>query len=372
MNGQIATLIVPCDHQWAECIGEVASPAYSQVSFETNAVADAINLLKNSKRAALLLGEQALSEHGLRMAARIKAATGCDLLANTFPSYVERGASLPDVSRVPYFPEWALPLLTKYEAIVLVGAREPVSMFAYQGSPSNLLKDVPHKLTLAAENHNPVAALECLADSLKAPVVVSSTGDGEVRRPAIPQGELTPDKACLVIAALQPEGAVIVDEGLTTSLTYYSLGATLPYHTVLNVTGGSLGYGMPCALGAAIACPDRPVINIQADGSAMFTVQTLWTQAQKKSNVTTLICSNRSYALLKFELARAGIKNPGKSVSALVDLDRPTINWLKIAEAQGVPGVSVNTAERLAHELAKALAEPGPHLIEMVLGPRSG
>jgi acetolactate synthase-1/2/3 large subunit len=373
MKGQIATLIVPSDYQLSECDAtEVALPAYSPVSFETNAMTNAVQLLKKSQRAALLLGGQDLSERGLRAAARIKMATGCDLLANMLPSYIERGVGLPDVTRIPYLPDLALKLLSKYEAVVLVGAREPVTFFGYRGFPSYLLQNVPHRVTLAAENQNALAALESLADALRTPEPAYTASGSAVQRPAIPQGELTALKACTVIAALQPEGAIIVDEGNTSSGGYFPLGASLPRHTVLTITGGALGYGMPCALGAAIACPDRPVIDIQADGSAMYTVQALWTQAHERVNVTTLLCSNRSYGILKMELARSGIKTPGPKVLDLIDFDRPAINWVKMAESQGVPGVSVATAEGLARELSKALAEPGPHLIEMVLALRTG
>ena len=172
---------------------------------------------------------------------------------------------------------------------------------------------------------------------------------------------------CLTIAALQPEGAIIIDEGLTTSFSYYSVSADSAPHSFITIAGGSIGYGMPCAAGAAIACPERPVINLQADGSAMYTMQALWTEARQGLNVTTLICSNRSYNILKVELLRAGVKSTGPEASSLVELDRPEINWVKLAEGMGVPAVSVDTAEALAREFRKALSEPGPHLISMIL-----
>jgi len=185
--------------------------------------------------------------------------------------------------------------------------------------------------------------------------------------PSIPQGELTAEKACLTLAAVQPEDAIIVDEGITTSFGYYPLSRGLRPHAYLSIAGGSIGYGMPCAVGAAVACPDRPVINFQADGSAMYTLQALWTEAREALSVTTLICSNRSYNILRMELTRAGITVTGTNALSLIDLDCPALDWVKIAEGMGVAGVSVNTAEGLAYELGKALSEPGPHLIEMVL-----
>jgi acetolactate synthase-1/2/3 large subunit len=169
------------------------------------------------------------------------------------------------------------------------------------------------------------------------------------------------------LAALQPEGAIIVEEGITSAGPYYAVSALSPPHTVLALTGGAIGQGMPCAVGAALACPDRPVINFQGDGSAMYTPQALWTQAREKLNVTTLICSNRSYDILKLEMARAGYAPLGETASALTDLGTPPLDWVKLSLGMGVPAVSVASAEDLARELAEALREPGPHLIEMVL-----
>jgi acetolactate synthase I/II/III large subunit len=169
------------------------------------------------------------------------------------------------------------------------------------------------------------------------------------------------------LAALQPENAIIVDESVTASATYYSMATAATPHTVLGQNAGSLGLGMPCAIGAALACPDRPVISFQADGSAMYTMQALWTQAREGLNITTLMCSNRSYDIIKLELARAGHVPAGKNALALTDLGNPPLDWVNISKGMGIPAVSVDTAEGLARELTRALVEPGPHLIEMVL-----
>jgi acetolactate synthase-1/2/3 large subunit len=169
------------------------------------------------------------------------------------------------------------------------------------------------------------------------------------------------------VAALQPEGAIIVDEGLTTSGRYYSMAAGLPPHTILPLTGGAIGYGMPCALGAALACPERPVINFQADGSAMYTVQALWSQAREGSNITTLLCSNRSYRTLLGELRTAGVEKPGKNAQILTALRDPVIDWVSCARGLGVPAISVSDVSGLADALKRSLTEPGPSLIEMVL-----
>ena len=374
LRGQIATLIVPSDCQTAQVPPTETSILRSAPqSVDQQRVEQAARLLRRSGRAALLLGGQGLREKGLQAAARIQAATGCALLAGTFPGYVERGLALPDAVRIPYFPEPALDLLSRYDAFVLAGARAPVTFFGYEGIPGHLISPGQERLEMTEGDQDAADALEALADVLGAPSWhdVARRVDAGRESLAVPEGDLTPESACQTIAALQPEGAIILDEGLTAATTYYPLTAASPPHTFLTVTGGSIGYGMPCAVGAALACPDRPVINVQADGSAMYTVQALWTQARESLNVTTLIASNRSYNILKLELDRAGITSPGPNTRSIIDLGRPDIEWPNLARGMGVPGVTVTTAEGLARELQRSLAEPGPHLIEMVLAART-
>ena len=176
----------------------------------------------------------------------------------------------------------------------------------------------------------------------------------------MPSGELTAEKACLTLAALQPENAIIIDEAVSTRYSYFPLAAGLPPHTMLAAAGGSLGYGIPCATGAAIACPERPVIDLQADGSALYTVQALWTQAREGLNVTTLICSNRSYRILQMELHRAGITSYGPNTQRLTELANPSMNWVQIATGFGVPGVTVGTPKALPESLARPLMTQVP------------
>jgi thiamine pyrophosphate-dependent acetolactate synthase large subunit-like protein len=178
----------------------------------------------------------------------------------------------------------------------------------------------------------------------------------------------TDNKVALILAALQPENAIIVNESITSGGAYLPLAVSSPPHTLLMLPGGAIGYGIPCAVGAAIACPLRPVINFQADGSALYTLQALWMQARESLNITTLICSNRSYNILNIEFSRSGITSPGRYAQTLTDLSNPTIDWVQISKGMGVPAVKVDTCEVLSKELKKALNEPGPHLIEMCLG----
>jgi len=302
-------------------------------------------------------------------AGHISAMTGCDLLTETFPGFVERGAGLPAVAKLPYFPEPALALLSQYEAVILVDIQEPVTFFGYPGIESYLLRKDQQKLFLCSRTQNVVEILGYLEDILKT-TIPSKDWRGDSPQPVrscLPHGTLTAEKACQVLAALQPEDVIIVDEGITSGIPYYPLTAGSPPHSVLAITGGSIGYGMPCAIGAALAAPDRLIINFQADGSAMYTIQALWTEAREGLNVKTLICSNRGYNILRVEFQRAGIKDPGLKALSLADIDHPKLDWVRISSGMGVPAKSVNTVENLAAELTRTLAEPGPSLIEMVI-----
>jgi len=367
--GQIATLIAPHDHQ-LEDVGDqiVGLPPLSFDPLDEAAVEKAAGLFKDGRRPALLLGGQALLEPGLALAGRIRARTGCDLLVENFPARVECGAGLPPVTRIPYFPEPALALLSAYDSIVLVGAREPVTFFGYGGISSYLLTENQRRISISSARGSVMEAFEFLAHILGAKEGCAGVpGGAEPARPEVPEGSLTPEKVCQTLAAVQPEGAIIVDEGLTTAFYYFPLTVGLPRITFISIAGGSIGYGMPCAAGAALACPERPVINLQADGSAAYTVQALWTQAREGLNVTTLLCSNRTYNIVRVELERAGVAVPGPCSRSLTDLGNPNIDWVEIAKGFGVPGVSVDKAEDLARETRRALEEPGPHLIEMII-----
>lgn len=368
--GQVATLIVPNDCQLAECEKQrVNPPDISYDPIDSNSIEAAAARLRKCPKVALMLGGRALRNPGLDAAARVKKSIGCDLFAPTLPGYMDHGVGLPPVERIPYFPEQATAVLSRYEVVLLAGVREPVTFFGYPGVRSRILSEEQERITLCTDRQNVVEALGQLADALGAPTHLTSEYNHFARpnRPAVPSGELTAEKTCLTLAALQPEHAIIIDEAVTTRSSYLPLSAGLPPHSILTVAGGSIGYGIPCATGAAIACPDRPVIDLQADGSALYTVQALWTQAREGLNVTTLICSNRSYRILQLEINRTGVASHGSNARALTELANPAIDWVKIAQGFGVTGTTVSRAEDLAQELGRALAEPGPHLIEMRL-----
>ena len=370
LTGKVATLIVPSDVQWSDSPdNKIRLSKTPDASVDEKPIERAVALLRTEQKTALILGGRALRKRGLAAAARIKAKTGCDLLSERAPARMERGAGIPATEFIPYFPRQALDLLSKYQAVVLAGAAEPVTFFGWQGYDSRLLNDSQDICQIKAVDEYLPQALENLADALGAPgsVDAAAAGFSQVERPQLPQGALTAQNACLTLAALQPENAIIVNESITSGAAYFPLGPGLPPHTLLMLPGGAIGYGMPCAVGAAIACPRRPVINFQADGSAMYTMQALWMQAREGLDITTLICSNRSYNILNIEFYRAGITSPGRYAQTLTDLGNPAIGWVQISKGMGVPAVAVDSCEALAKELKMALDEPGPHLIEMVL-----
>jgi acetolactate synthase-1/2/3 large subunit len=364
----VATLIVPADCAWGDAEGPARPvPGAPPAAVLDDAIEAAARALSRQDRpGALLLGATALSEIGIRAAGRIAAATGCRILSETFPARMERGGGLPAPERLPYFPEEATAVLEQASTLVLAGAREPVAFFGYPGLRSELAPEQMPVVTLADPAHEAADALARLADHLGAPRDVPHPPDAKPRA-VPPDGPLTPETVAQVVAAGQPEGAIVVDEGLTLSAFYFAASRFAPRHSYLALTGGAIGQGLPSAAGAAIACPDRPVIAFQADGSAMYTAQALWTHAREELDVTTLICSNRTYAILLEELARAGVKDPEPHARAVTSLGDPALDWLSLSRGMGVPATRATTTRELGTALAEALAEPGPHLVEMVL-----
>jgi acetolactate synthase I/II/III large subunit len=369
--GGVATLIVPADCAWgdgaepAEPIAPTPPAAVAEAAIEAAAAA-----LGAERPPTLLLGAGALTARGLRAAARVAAATGCRLVAETFPARVERGGDLPVVPRLPYFPEEATAELAKGGDLVLAGAREPIAFFGYPDLPSELAPPGTDVATLAEPGQDAADALERVAERLGAPA------EAPAQRPPVPDAgdaapadsaPLGPLTAVRIMAAHQPEGAIVVDEGLTLSAFYVAASAGAPPHTYLALTGGAIGFGLPCAAGAAIAAPDRPVIALQADGSGMYVAQALWTHAREGLDVTTLVCANRSYRILIEELRRAGVEDPRPGARSMTSLADPPLDWVALATGMGVPAARATTAGELGAELRRALAEPGPHLVEMVL-----
>lgn len=365
--GRVATLIVPSDCQWDSAGGAVAEPRpiAAPEPVAATAVSAAARLLRRRAPSALFIGGRALRERELHAAARVAAASGCKLVVETFSPRLEYGAGLPALQRLPYFPEQAIETLSEFQSIVIAGAREPIAFFASPRTPSRLIPEGRAVATLAEPLQDVCTALEALAEELKAPKVGADRA--AAARPPQPSGALHPASIAAAIAALLPEGAILMEEALTTGMAFLATAAAIPRFTYLGHTGGGIGQGLPVATGAALACPDRKVVAFQADGSAMYTIQALWTQAREQLDVTTLICNNHGYRILKAELARAGVAEPGPKATALTDLDRPDIDFAAVARSLGVPGVRVTSADELVRELQRALPERGPNLIEMVM-----
>jgi len=382
-SGQIATLILPADVSWSE--GATIAPPRARVpapipasaptaaSAPTSASASTVDYGRLlSSRTMLFLGGTALSERGLRAASRISVATGARLLAETFPARIERGAGVPGVDRLAYLAEMAEAQLAGVDQLILAGARSPVSFFAYPDRASDLVPPGCAVTVLAEPDQDTEAALEMLADQVAAgtkPVLVEAAPP-----PPADPGPLSAISLANTIAASLPEHAIISDEANTSGFALPMALAAAPRHTLLTLTGGSIGQGMPAAAGAAIAAPDRPVLSLEADGSALYTIQALWTQARERLDVTTVLINNAAYAILRMELARTragemGAGGAGERAARMLDLSHPTPDFTQLSTGLGVPARRVTTAEELDQALREAYAEPGPHLIEAIVPP---
>lgn len=368
----ISTLILPADISWGDGAESAGAEAESCASPETHDVEAVEAVLQSGDPTVIFIGGDAAREPGLTAAARLASQFGCRVICETFPARLERGAGLPPVERLAYLAEAATAQLAGVRNIVLAGARSPVSFFAYPGKPSDLVPEGCQVNSLAG----PVGVAEvlvALADRL-APNAIAATA--ELSRPEIPSGPLNVLNAADVIGALLPEHAIVVDESNTSGLMLPQATSGAPAHDWLTLTGGSIGYGLPVSVGAAIACPDRPVLCLGSDGSAMYTISALWTQAREQLNVTTIVYANRSYDILRIELHRVGAlgdgDGPGPKTNSLLDLGDPSIDFVRIAEGMGVPSRRVDTAEALADAMRWAFEEPGPHLIEAVVPSLAG
>jgi acetolactate synthase-1/2/3 large subunit len=320
--------------------------------------------LRSSEPAVLFLGGHALREPGLTLAGRIAAKSGARLLAQTLNARVGRGAGRVAVDFLPYPVDDAIATLADARHLVLVGSMEPVAFFAYPNKPSALSPPGCEVRTLAAPEEDVVQALEALAEELDAregaPLQTRDT-------PSPDGGVITPGAAGAAVGALLPEGAIVVDVALTAAPAFISGTRGAAPHDYLQVTGGAIGIGPPLATGAAVACPDRKVVCLQADGSAMYTVQALWTQAREGLDVTTVVLNNRSYAILKRELANVGAGDAGRRALDMMELDRPALEWVDLAHGMGVEAGRAKTMQELDRQLAAGLRSEGPYLIDLVL-----
>lgn len=368
--GQVATLIVPADFSW-NLAGEVGPPIAKtpRALPAPGRIADIAALLRSGRPAALLLSGTALLARGLHAAQRIRAATGAALFANRNAARMARGAGIPVAERIPYFPEPAQALLAPFENLVLVEAKPPVSFFGYPALRSSLAPEHCGFPVLASLDQDGAAALEWLADELGASPSSSTTSTAPpTPRATLPHGEpLTAAAIGRAVGALVPEGVIFSDETVSCNEQIWPHLAGAPAHDHLPVTGGSIGQGLPVALGAALACPQRKVVALEADGSAMYTLQSLWTMARERLDVTIVILANRRYRILDIEMKRTGSGPVGPLAGRMLDLNDPAPDWVRLSEGLGVPATNVRTADEFIREFTAAMRESGPKLIEALL-----
>ncbi|MCG2840542.1 acetolactate synthase large subunit [Sandaracinobacter sp. RS1-74] len=364
--GGIATLILPADTAWGPGAGAApALPKPQPAAVSDAAVDEAVRLLRSGSRTVILTRGATLLERGLTALGRIAAASGAWLMCHQLSPRMQRGAGRTVVERVPYRAEDIVGIFKEVANLILVGTHPPVAPFAYPDYPSWCLPEGIAIHYLAQDHEDGVSALEAVAEALGAPRAPALLAASEL--PGRPAGELDQFSIGAIIARHMPEGTIVSDEAATNGLGPMQATRGAPPHEWLSNTGGAIGQGIPVATGAAVASPGRKVINLQADGSAMYTLQALWTQAREKLDCVTIIFSNRSYAILTVELGRVGARNPGPRALSMFDLGNPDIDWVGMARSLGVEASQAATVAEFEAQFIDAMARPGPRLIEAVI-----
>ncbi len=369
--GQVATLILPADVSWTDggIPVELSGPltAATGTAPDADVVDAAAKALRSGEPAALLIGGRACRTPLLDQLSALAEATGAKLLCETFPARLERGQGRPEVERIAFLAEFAAMQLDGVRHLVLVDAKSPVTFFAYPNKASDLVPDgcTVHPLATAASDV--AGAVAALTDALGA--TGTRPRHTAAERPGLPEGALDAAKVCQAIGALLPEGAIVSDEGNTAGVFAAGATAGAPPHDWLTLTGGAIGQGLPVAVGAAVACPDRRVLALEADGSSLYTIQSLWTMAREGLDVTTVLLNNGSYAVLNMELQRVGADAGGPKARAMLDLHHPDLDFVSVARGLGVQAERATTAEAFNDALGRALATPGPSVIEAMVAP---
>ena len=364
--GRVATLILPADCSWNESREPAAAPAAPRPRpVAPDRIREIADLVRRREPTVVLLSGALCLEEGLRLAGRIARATGARMMGNRVNSRTQRGAGRVVIERLPYPIEPSLAMLRGTAHLVLVGSPVPVPFFAWPGKPNWIVPEECRTQVLATPDEDCLSAMSDLVEELGAPGDVSAVYPHQ--RPPLPTGEITAGKIWRALTALMPENAIVSDEGVTSSRDAEAWTFGAPPHDWLNVTGGSIGQGLPVATGAALACPGRKVFAMESDGAGMYTLQSLWTQAREKLDVVTVIFANRAYKILRGELRQMGIAEPGPKAAATLDLGNPDLDWVKLAEGMGVPASRARSCEEFADHLRDAIRHPGPRLIEVVL-----
>jgi acetolactate synthase-1/2/3 large subunit len=364
--GQVATLIVPADVAWSEGGVVAALPVFPRPPLPaTECIERAAVMLRSGLRTSILMGGNALYGNGLAVAGRIAAETGAKLLAPYPITRLQRGAGFPKVDRVQYVLEQSIEQFKEFCQLILVGAQAPVAYFAYPGKNSAFTSPECEIHQLARPGEDYVGALDALAEALS--VRREGLVGVKVERPPMPSGEVTLHGLAAAIGALLPEHVIVVDESMTSGRGLMVATKGAPPHDWLGNTGGSIGIALPLAVGAAVACPDRKVLCLTADGSAMYTLQALWTMAREGLNVTTVVFANRDYAVLKREFSYLGVGNPGRRALDMFEIGRPDLDWVQLAKGMGVPSTRVTSLDAFGKALKEGFASEGPTLIEVPL-----
>jgi acetolactate synthase-1/2/3 large subunit len=365
--GQVATLILPANTAWEESDGPATmAPLPEAPRVAEERVKSVAAVLRSGEPTVILMTGHALRAHGLEAGGAVAAASGARLMGQMSNARLARGAGRVGIERVPYPVDQALAMLAGVKHIVLVGAKAPVAFFAYPDKPSLLWPEDCAVHTLAEAHEDTVHALEWLADELDAPFGGAVLQSLE-RSPLPADGPLDIDAIACAVGALLPENAIVADEAIGSGRGLHPFTVGSPPHDWLQICGGAIGLGLPMATGAALACPDRKVIGLQADGSAMYTLQALWTQAREGLDVTTVLFANRAYASLKHELFNVGAHNPGRTALDMLEIGRPDLDWVALARGMGVEAGRATTNAEFVRELRAGLASEGPYLIEAVI-----
>jgi acetolactate synthase-1/2/3 large subunit len=365
--GQISTLIVPADTAWDTADGVAAALPVAKPDIVAGDVIERVAaLLQKATKAALLLRGEALQDIGLRAAGRIARQTGARLLCDTFAPRLQRGAGRVEVERLPYFGEEMVEFLRGVDLLILVCTRPPVSFFANPGKPSWPTPPSCRITTLAQSHEDGAIALGELADSLGARVP-AAVMTPRPRTTFDAAAVLSAENLMRVVAAELPEAAIIADESVSAGFSCYGLTSNAAPHDYLNLTGGAIGSMMAVSTGAAVACPDRKIVTLQGDGSAMYILQSLWTQARERLDVVTVIFANRSYKILSNELKRVGACLEAGRAASMIDLSDPTLDWVKLAGGMGVEAVRCVSLRAFEAAFVSAMSTPGPRLIEAVI-----
>lgn len=367
----VTTVILPADCAWNSVepaeLKPVTLPALKSV--DANTIRDvAVGLRKHGARAAIMLTGLALRERPMEMAARICAATGAQIFAQMSNGRIQRGVGRVAIAKIHYPIDKALEQLKDVDYLVLVGAQVPVGFFAYPGKPGRLVHEGCEVVTLAKPGDDLPLAIDTLADEMGATKIApASIAPPRSEAPALPTGKLDADKACAIVSSLLPENCIIADESVSSGRMFYFDCHSAPQHDYIQLTGGAIGEGIPLAIGAAVACPDRKVVAMQADGAGMYTVQGLWTQAREKLDIVTVIFANRTYQILHGEMRAVGVNDFGRNATLMLNIDEPALDWVLMARGMGVEAARATTAEEFADLFKAALNRKGPFLIEAVI-----